>query len=199
MKTHFEVNSGAKKQWPLRSLRAAYDAVFRKPWLAVGSSALLLGACTTLPPSGPSVMALPGTGKSFDQFRYDDVDCRQYALQQAGVTPHTAAVDSGVRSGAVGTLLGAAAGAAINGGRGAAVGAGTGMLFGGAAGVGAADQSAYSAQRQYDMGYTQCMYAKGNRVPVSGRMMTENPRGGYAPPDSHDHTRPLPAGVQPRP
>ena len=32
---------------------------------------LALGACTTLP-TGPSILALPGTGKSFDQFRADD-------------------------------------------------------------------------------------------------------------------------------
>ena len=29
-------------------------------------------------------MALPGTGKSFDQFRADDANCRQYAFQQSG-------------------------------------------------------------------------------------------------------------------
>ena len=38
-------------------------------------SALLLlfslGACVSIP-SGPSIMALPGSGKTFDQFRNDD-------------------------------------------------------------------------------------------------------------------------------
>ena len=43
----------------------------------------LLGACAYMP-TGPSVMALPGTGKSFDQFRADDANCRQYAFQQSG-------------------------------------------------------------------------------------------------------------------
>ena len=33
---------------------------------------LALGACAAVPPSGPSVMALPGKGKNFDQFRADD-------------------------------------------------------------------------------------------------------------------------------
>ncbi len=160
---------------------------------------VLLGACTTLPPSGPSVMVLPGTGKSFDQFRYDDNDCRLFAGQQAGISAENAAVDSGVRSAAVGTLLGAAAGAAINGGRGAAVGAGTGLLLGGAAGTGTASQSAYGAQRRYDVGYTQCMYAKGHRVPVSGRMMTEG--SGYPPPLNSTGTRPPPPppGLPPPP
>src|SRR6266581_2051262 len=45
--------------------------------------ALLLGACVSMP-KGPSVMVLPGSGKSFDQFRYDDVECRQFADFQIG-------------------------------------------------------------------------------------------------------------------
>ena len=35
-------------------------------------------------PTGPSVMALPGTGKNFDQFRADDASCRQFAYAQIG-------------------------------------------------------------------------------------------------------------------
>lgn len=172
---------------------------WRRSLAALVAGTVLLGACTTLPPSGPSVMALPGTGKTFDQFRYDDGDCRQYAMQQTGISPDNAAVDSGVRSAAVGTLLGAAAGAAINGGRGAAVGAGAGLLVGSSAGAGAANTSAYGVQRRYDFGYTQCMYAKGHRVPVSGRLMTETPRGSYAPPDSGRYMPPPPSGPPPMP
>ncbi|MDG0067765.1 hypothetical protein MMB92_27795, partial [Burkholderia sp. IO2] len=90
---------------------------------AVLALAALLGACAYLP-SGPSVMALPGTGKSFDQFRADDGSCRQYAFQQSGgVSAGQASTASAVGSAAVGTALGAAAGAAFNGGTGAAVGA----------------------------------------------------------------------------
>ena len=40
------------------------------------AAVLTLGACVTVP-SGPSMMSLPGTGKSFDQFRADDFECRQ--------------------------------------------------------------------------------------------------------------------------
>lgn len=129
----------------------------------------LTAACTTLP-DGPSVMVLPGTGKSFDQFRADDLECRQFASAQiGGATPSSTATDSGVRSAAVGTVLGTVAGAAVNGGQGAGVGAGAGLLMGGLAGTGAADASAHGVQRRYDIGYEQCMYAKGHRIPVSGR------------------------------
>lgn len=130
-------------------------------------------------------MALPGSTKSFDQFRLDDGACRQYAYEQvAGVTPARAAESSGVRSAAVGTVLGAAAGAAIDGSSGAATGAGVGLLVGGLAGTSAANQSAYDAQRRYDIGYVQCMYAKGHRVPVSGRYTPEAaaPASSYYPP-----------------
>lgn len=41
----------------------------------------LLGGCATAP-TGPHVLVLPGTGKSFDQFRGDEQECRQYARSQ---------------------------------------------------------------------------------------------------------------------
>jgi len=59
---------------------------------------LLLGACVSMP-KGPSVMVLPGTGKSFDQFRYDDVECRQFAdVQVGGASPSDIAADSAAKS-----------------------------------------------------------------------------------------------------
>lgn len=142
---------------------------------------LVLGACATLPPSGPSVMVLPGTGKSFDQFRADDLDCRQFAaVQTGGATPDQAAGGSVAKSAALGTAVGAVAGAAIGGQSGAAVGAGTGLIVGTVAGTGAGDASAYAMQRRYDYAFEQCMYAKGHRIPVSGRFEPSRP-GGAAP------------------
>ena len=46
---------------------------------------VLLTGCATVP-SGPSVMALPGSGRSFEAFQTDDVACRQWAAQQPGAT-----------------------------------------------------------------------------------------------------------------
>jgi len=43
--------------------------------------ASLLTACTSMP-TGPSMMALPGSGKSFDKFRNDDNHCRQFAHER---------------------------------------------------------------------------------------------------------------------
>lgn len=145
----------------------------------------LLVACTTLP-TGPRVMALPGTGKSFEQFRADDLDCRQYAFSQVGgVSASQAASDSVLKSAAAGTAIGALAGAAIGGHQGAGAGAGTGLLVGSMAGIGAADASAYRSQQHFDNAYIQCMYAKGDRVPVSGQFMANPNHGspsGFPPP-----------------
>jgi hypothetical protein len=134
---------------------------------ALGAIALLAG-CVSVP-SGPGVMVLPGTGKSFDQFRADDVDCRQFAYYQAGgSTPDNAAASSAVSSAAVGTLIGAAAGAAFGGHNGAASGAGAGLITGGLIGASTAGASQYEVQRRYDNAYQQCMYARGHKVPVAG-------------------------------
>src|SRR5438046_1739938 len=94
----------------------------------VSAASLLLVACVSMP-KGPSVMVLPGTGKTFDQFRYDDVECRQFAdVQIGGTSPSDAAADSVAKSAVVGTAIGAAAGAALGGRSGAAAGAGGGTL-----------------------------------------------------------------------
>ncbi|KRB88915.1 glycine zipper family protein [Noviherbaspirillum sp. Root189] len=140
--------------------------------LLVGITLVFVAGCTTVPPNQPSVMVLPGTGKSFEEFRADNELCRQFASEQvSGGTPDSAGIDSGTRSAALGTLLGAAAGAAINGGRGAAVGAGSGLALGGLAGAGAAESSSAQLQRRYDIGFQQCMYAKGHRIPSAGGIM----------------------------
>jgi len=136
---------------------------------------ILLSACVTTP-SGPGVMALPGTGKSFDQFRYDDATCRDYALALVGGRgSDQAATDAGLKSAAVGTVVGAVAGAAMGGHESAGAGAGAGLIVGSMAGAGAAQESSYGAQRRYDFGYVQCMYAKGHRVPVSGDFIGGEP------------------------
>src|SRR5689334_5682299 len=122
---------------------------------SIPTALLALAACTTVP-TGPSMMALPGSNKTFDQFRADDFSCRQYASNQiGGTTPSQAANDSTARSAAVGTVLGAAAGGAIDGGSGAAVGAGIGLLTGAMAG--SATGSGPSVQQRYDNAYIQCM------------------------------------------
>jgi hypothetical protein len=157
----------------------------------------LFAACATMP-TGPSVMSLPGTGKSFDQFRIEDAICRQFAYEQVGgLTGQQAAQDSAVKSAVIGTVIGAAAGAAIGSasgdmGAGAAIGAGSGLLFGSAAGTGYASGSYYENQRRYDHAYLQCMYAKGNRIPAYGRFTSPTspastgwespPPAGYPPP-----------------
>ena len=173
---------------------------------------LLLGACVSMP-TGPGVMVLPGTGKSFDLFRADDMECRQFASNQVGgSTPDSAAESSGVKSAAVGAAVGAAAGAIIGGRGGAATGAGTGLIIGGAAGAGAAGSSQRTLQQRYDFGYQQCMYAKGHRIPTAGRFENSTarpvspyattpppPASASAPSAATNAPPPPPAGTPPPP
>ena len=144
----------------------------------------LLGGCASMP-TGPSLPAMPGTGRSFGDFRVDDAQCRQYALQQVG---GTAKQCRRAQRRVVGTAVGAAVGAAIGGHQGAGVGAGAGLLVGSVAGAEANRSSSYGSQRQYDDTYNQCMYAKGHKVPVSAayaRSLAQSPaqpaQGGKLP------------------
>lgn len=145
------------------------------------AGAFLLSACATLP-NGPSVMVMPGHGKSFRAFQADDATCRSWAAQQTGIHANRAAARSGATSAAVGTAVGAAAGAALGAaaGRpatGAAIGAGSGLLLGSASGAGAARYAGAEAQRRYDGAYMQCMVAKGNQIPMAGHLMKQRYSG----------------------
>lgn len=164
---------------------------------------LMLGACATIP-TGPSVMVMPGTGKSFAEFRSDDAECRQFALgQTGGLTANQTAIESGMNSAATGAVVGALTGAAVGGHPGAAVGAGVGLLAGSVAGTGAGQASGYDSQRRYDNAYIQCMYANGERVPVSGGMTSGSARAYNSPrrppPPGYLRPPPPPPGYPPPP
>jgi hypothetical protein len=163
--------------------------------LVVAPLALTLGACATVP-TGPSVMVLPGSTKTFEQFQVDDAACRQWAAQQTGTTAGKASTSSTTTGAVVGTAVGAAAGAAIgaaagNPAAGAAIGAGTGLLGGTAIGAGQAQGAYHSVQQRYNMAFMQCMYAKGNQIPVA--------RGSIAPGYSSTAPPPPPSSAPPRP
>lgn len=156
--------------------------------------AVLASGCATVP-KGPSVMVMPGTGKTFEAFQVDDAVCRQWAAEQSGTSPGRASAQSTVSGAAIGTVVGAAAGAALgaaagNPAIGAAAGAGAGLLGGTAVGASRAEAYGGSVQRRYDMAYTQCMYAKGNQVPVARGARIQQPAPPPPPP-------PPPAAVPP--
>jgi OmpA family protein len=149
---------------------------------------LALGGCATVP-RGPSVMALPGQGKTFEQFQADDAICRQWADQRIGLSPEETASRNTATGAAVGTVIGAGLGAAIgaasgNPGVGAAIGAGSGLLVGTAEGANAGQYYGRQAQRMYDIAYAQCMYAKGNEVP--GMVTRHRPYRRIPPPPPPD-------------
>ncbi|MDA8050578.1 MAG: glycine zipper family protein [Rhodospirillales bacterium] len=153
--------------------------------LAALGGCLVLGACAVAPPSGPTVMAIPGKGKSFAVFRQEDASCRQYASSQTGgLQPAQAANNAALGSAVLGTALGAATGAAIGSvggavGAGAAIGGATGLLAGTAIGASNGAASAGALQNQYNISYSQCMIAQGNKVEP---LTAPYPYGGYGYP-----------------
>jgi hypothetical protein len=161
--------------------------------------------CASMP-TGPSVMVLPPPGKPFEQFQADDFACRQWAFQQAGGDPAAIANQNMAGAAVAGTAIGAGLGAAIgaasgNPGTGAAIGAASGLLGGTAVGANAGYASGWEMQRRYDIGYQQCMYAKGNQIPgvvhsPSRRYNVPPPPPGYGSPAS---PTPPPASGSPPP
>jgi hypothetical protein len=172
------------------------EAVALRPrFFVIATLALGVGACATIP-NGPSVMVLPGSTKSFEEFQVDDAACRQWAHQQIGTTAGRAGSSTTATGAVVGTAVGAAAGAAIgaaagNPAAGAAIGAGTGLVGGTAVGAGYGQGAYYSVQQRYNMAFMQCMYAKGNQIPVA--------RGSVAPGYSSSTPPPPPPAAPPRP
>ncbi len=148
-------------------------------------ASVVLGACATLP-SGPAVTALPGAGKSVDAFQQDSAACQQFAQAVLGNGAAPQSVNDRAAAGAVGTTaVGAATGAIIGSassqaGQGAAIGAGVGLLVGAINAANWSSATQWQLQHQYDGAYLQCMYAKGNRVPV--RMSYGGPPPGYRSP-----------------
>lgn len=156
--------------------------------------ALVLAACATTP-SGPEVLVLPGSGRTFEEFRQDDQFCRVYAFQQIGAGSSKETADQrAIGNAAVGAAVGALAGAAIGGRDAAGVGAGMGLAIGSVSGAETVRTASASSQRRYDHAYIQCMYAKGHRVPVSGVYTPAAPEATKAL-----HVPPPPPGSPPPP
>jgi hypothetical protein len=138
--------------------------------LPVCLTAIALTGCAIVPPTGPSVVALPPNGKPIAEFQQEDYACRDYAFRSDNdATPANGAIPNGVGSSAIGTVGGAAAGALLgaaagNAGVGAAIGAGAGLLLGSAVGANSARATSATLQAKYDAAYAQCMASKGNSI-----------------------------------
>ena len=135
-----------------------------KAIVALLGPVLLLAACAQTP-LGPTVAVMPAPGKPFDVFQADQLLCKQYAEGQVAGQAENANMRA-VGAAALTTALGAGLGAAIGSASGAAgIGAGSGAL--GGAGIGAmqSDRANMTIQQRYDIGFSQCMYSRGNQVP----------------------------------
>lgn len=155
---------------------------------------MAIGGCVYTP-TGPSVMSLPGAGKSFEQFQVDDAVCRQWAGGQIGLPPQEVASQNVATGAVAGTAIGAGLGAAIgaasgNAGAGAAIGAASGLLVGTSAGASAGQAYGWDAQQKYDIAYLQCMYAKGNQIPGVRRYRHTHRVASPPPPPGYNNVPP---------
>ena len=65
----------------------------RLPFLFSSAALLAVTGCTTVP-TQPSVLALPGSDKTFEQFNSDDTACRGYAANRVTGTARGPATES---------------------------------------------------------------------------------------------------------
>ncbi|HTQ33810.1 MAG TPA: YMGG-like glycine zipper-containing protein [Stellaceae bacterium] len=152
---------------------------------ALAATIALTGCAPTV--MAPTVPVMPGPGKPFDQFAADQQACQGYANAQTA--PLAAQANNQALGGALlTTALGAGLGAAIGGGNGAAIGAASGALVGGAAGARGSSIAGMNIQQQYDIYYSQCMYAHGDQVPgysPSAYAISPYPGAGGPPPGAY--------------
>ena len=153
---------------------------------------LALGACTAAVPTQPTVVAMPGQGKSWNQFQADDAYCKSYASTQMPNGGQVAATsqNNSAATAAAGTLIGAGVGAALgslagNAGAGAAVGAGAGLLGGAASAGNSTQATADSLQGRYDVAYAQCMVGHGESIQQPAAPVYAAPPGYYGPPPGY--------------
>jgi uncharacterized protein YcfJ len=151
--------------------------------LAVRAAALALlfavGACA-IEPYGSSYAAMPSPYKPPEVFSSDEGACSAYARQV--VAGHA---DTANQQAILTTLLGAAIGAgigeAVGGGREVTAGAVGGAITGGMIGAANSTNASYALQHQYDVAYQQCMYNRGNQVPVARARFAPSYGSSYPP------------------
>jgi hypothetical protein len=141
-------------------MRAIYSAPLS---IAGGAAAALLSGCVSMP-VGPTVAAMPPPNKPFELFVQDDQFCRHWASASIG-SGRDAAANRLAASAVTGAAIGAIAGALAGDHHGAGTGAAVGTVVGSGVGAEQASATGWTAQRNYDVAYQQCMYAKGNVIP----------------------------------
>ena len=140
-----------------------------KKWLALLlMSVFAITSCiATVTPPGPTIAALPGTGKTYSQFTIDDNYCRQLATGQAG-NPSEILQSQQVGGTILGVIAGTLFGLGVGGSRPGpemAVGAAAGGITGTVIGTQTGQVASMTAQQRWDSVYLGCMYGFGHKIP----------------------------------
>lgn len=133
----------------------------------------LVAGCETMP-QGPTVAAQPGADKNIAEFRTDDARCRQAARAELASASAPRVLS--------GTAVCPAASAVVDD-RGSVAGDGIGTLIDG---TDSAKFAGYGMQRRYNCAYVQCMYGRGDKVPLLARERWTAPRSPW-PPDPDEY------------
>jgi hypothetical protein len=153
------VLQGAPETWEGSTVIAA------RRLLPLGA-ALMLGACVDGQPSGPAVIVVPGSGKDFAAFQQDDAICRSHAAANTGYGDLTLTHTQGSNAAPSGTTgeAGTAWAAGTTSGVGTAAGApaGSGTPTANASGASTPEPPDETVPNQ--LGYLQCMAARGDTV-----------------------------------
>ena len=160
----------------------------------------LLSGCATFP-EGPSIRALPGTGKSMEEFRAADDACRQDSLERVRSKRPDLAVSETDQTHAVAATTGdATRGGSIMQDPVTASGTASAMR------PETKDISARDLQHEYDYAYVRCMYVMGHRVPVPRQAIapwSQHPSpssaSGSTPSDAYPKTPPRDSWYAPPP
>jgi len=138
----------------------------RSAILIVGLAGVLAG-CVTVGQTGPTVDAMPGRGKTLEQFSQDERACQVRAWNAVGRRGNGREVtlDNTIAATAIGAGSGALIGSAFGHlGSGAAIGTGAGLMVGSFMDERNARAARGPTQAKYDSVYRRCMVARGHRV-----------------------------------
>lgn len=163
-------------------MREGATVISARRMLPLGA-ALMLGACVSGPPPGPTAIVVPGSGKDFAAFQQDDAVCRRGAASNTGygdlALPHTEVSNAAISGRA--REAGAAARAPTGSGTTAANGPGASTL----------EPPDETVPNQ--LGYLQCMAARGDTVrPEPAGYVEAANWNGY--PYPYDYWYPYPYG-----
>jgi hypothetical protein len=143
----------------------------RRNWISVAAATQIMVLAGCVPAlMAPTVVVTPGPGKLPAEFAADQTGCATQANQQ--LAPAVQAANNQIVGNA---LLGAAFGAGSSAGSSNSAVAGNASAGAATTGAATALPAQATLQQQFNVAYSECMYAKGDIVPGMTPVVTDEP------------------------